>query len=70
VKHSTLFVTLLCSASLALAQAPATAASSSSNSVSRTLQAMRFRQGSNVKVMFQATEQMRGASGEAKLEGK
>ena len=31
---------------------------------------MRFRQGSNVKVMFQATEQMRGASGEAKLEGK
>jgi outer membrane protein OmpA-like peptidoglycan-associated protein len=70
VKQLTLFATLFCGASLALGQAQATAAGSSSSSVSRTLQAMRFRQGSNVKVMFQATDQMRGASGEAKLEGK
>jgi len=70
VKHLTLFATLFCGACLALAQAQAPSAGSSSNSVSRTLQAMRFRQGSNVKVMFQATDQMRGASGEAKLEGK
>ena len=70
MKQLTFFATLLCSASLALAQSQATPASSPSKSVSRTLQAMRFRQGSNVKVMFQATAQMRGASGEAKLEGK
>jgi outer membrane protein OmpA-like peptidoglycan-associated protein len=70
VKQLTFFATLLCSASLALAQSQAPPASSPSKSVSRTLQAMRFRQGSNVKVMFQATAQMRGASGEAKLEGK
>jgi outer membrane protein OmpA-like peptidoglycan-associated protein len=70
VKQLTFFATLLCSASLALAQSQAPSASSPSKSVSRTLQAMRFRQGSNVKVMFQATDQMRGASGEAKLEGK
>jgi outer membrane protein OmpA-like peptidoglycan-associated protein len=69
VKQLTLFATLLCSASLALGQSQATPAISSAH-VSRTLPAMRFRQGSNVKVMFQATEQMRGASGEAKLEGK
>jgi len=70
VKQLTFFATLLCSASLALAQSQAPPASSPSKSVSRTLQAMRFRQGSNVKIMFQATDQMRGASGEAKLEGK
>ena len=70
MKQLTFFATLLCSASLALAQSQAPPASSPSKSVSRTLQAMRFRQGSNVKVMFQATAQMRGASGEAKLEGK
>ncbi|HKR84815.1 MAG TPA: OmpA family protein [Terriglobales bacterium] len=70
MKQLTFFATLLCSASLALAQSQAPPASSPSKSVSRTLQAMRFRQGSNVKIMFQATDQMRGASGEAKLEGK
>lgn len=70
MKLLTLFATLLCGAGMALAQSQATPASSPSNSVSRTLKAMRFRQGSNVKVMFQATEQMRGTSGEAKLEGK
>src|SRR5690349_14397920 len=53
------------------AQSAAVAASGpASTSVSRTLKAMHFRQGSGVKVAFQATEQMRGASGEAKLEGK
>ena len=71
MKHLFLCATLLFSASLMTAQtssaattAPATA------SVSRVLKAMHFRQGSSVKVAFQATDQMRGASGEAKLEGK
>ena len=61
---------LLCCNSLAVAQSQTAPPSSLSGSVSRTLRAMRFRQGSNVKVMFQATDVMRGASGEAKLEGK
>src|SRR5689334_7809848 len=34
------------------------------------MKAMHFRQGSNVKVAFQATELMAGASGEARIEGK
>jgi hypothetical protein len=34
------------------------------------MKAIHFRQGSNLKVAFQATEQMRSASGEAKIEGK
>lgn len=41
-----------------------------SNAVSHTTKAMRYRPGANVKVLFQATELMPGASGEAKIEAK
>lgn len=70
MKHLFVCATLLFSASLMTAQASGTAAPAAATSVSRTLKAMHFRQGSSVKIAFQATDQMRGASGEAKIEGK
>jgi outer membrane protein OmpA-like peptidoglycan-associated protein len=67
----------LFSASLAVAQtapaSPATSSAASSsavNSVSRVMKAVHYRQGSNLKVDFRATELMANASGEAKIEGK
>ena len=70
MKHL-LCATLLFTSSVMIAQQSSPAATGpASASVSRTLKAMHFRQGSSVKVAFQATEQMRGASGEAKIEGK
>jgi outer membrane protein OmpA-like peptidoglycan-associated protein len=48
----------------------ATTASSAAGSVSRVMKAIHYRQGSNVKIAFQATDLLRGASGEAKVEGK
>ena len=66
-----LFAALFCSASLLAAQSQVSSATTASaGSVSRTLQALHFRQGGNVKLAFQATELMRGASGEAKVEAK
>ena len=71
MKHFLVCATLLLSSSLMTAQAPGTStAASAGTSVSRTLRAMHFRQGSSIKIAFQATDQMRGASGEAKIEGK
>jgi outer membrane protein OmpA-like peptidoglycan-associated protein len=49
--------------------APASAAPVT-NGVSHTTKAMRFHPGSNLKILFQATELMPGASGEAKIEAK
>ena len=71
-------VMLLGSASLLTAQSqPATstgtasaAGSSSVGSVSRTMKAVHYRQGSNLKMEFHPTELLTGASGEAKVEGK
>jgi outer membrane protein OmpA-like peptidoglycan-associated protein len=40
------------------------------NAVSRTTKAMHYRPGANIKVLFQSTELMSGASGEAKIEAK
>ncbi|HZQ20886.1 MAG TPA: OmpA family protein [Terriglobales bacterium] len=40
------------------------------NAVSHTTKAMHYRPGANVKVLFQATDLMAGASGEAKIEAK
>jgi outer membrane protein OmpA-like peptidoglycan-associated protein len=40
------------------------------NAVSHTTKAMHYRPGANVKVLFQATQLMPGASGEAKIEAK
>jgi outer membrane protein OmpA-like peptidoglycan-associated protein len=54
----------------AAAATPATAATPVSNAVSRTMKAMHYRPGSNVKVLFQPTELMPGASGEARIEAK
>ena len=71
MKYLFLCATLFFSTSLMTAQASDAAATApAASSVSRTLQAMHFRQGSSVKIAFQATDQMRGASGEAKIEGK
>lgn len=50
--------------------AGATTATPISNAVSHTTKAMRYRPGANVKILFQATELMPGASGEAKIEAK
>jgi outer membrane protein OmpA-like peptidoglycan-associated protein len=46
------------------------AATPVANAVSRTAKAMHYRPGANVKVLFQATDLMPGASGEAKIEAK
>jgi outer membrane protein OmpA-like peptidoglycan-associated protein len=43
---------------------------SAAGSVSRVMKAIHYRQGSNMKIAFQATDLMRSASGEAKVEGK
>ncbi len=74
--HALRSALLLCwFASLLTAQSQGQNSSASVNAaakarVSRTMKAMHFRQGSNLKVAFQATELMRSASGEAKVEGK
>ncbi len=71
MKYFLVCATLLLSSSLTIAQAPGTSTTASAGTnVSRTLRAMHFRQGSSIKIAFQATDQMRGASGEAKIEGK
>jgi outer membrane protein OmpA-like peptidoglycan-associated protein len=71
VKNSLRLAVLISCASLLSAQTtPAHVQPSTQGSVSRTMKAIHFRQGSNLKVAFQATEQMRSASGEAKIEGK
>ncbi len=46
------------------------ASSTAGSSVSRVMKAIHYRQGSNLKIAFQATDLLRGASGEAKVEGK
>ena len=68
-------VLLCCCAALLATRSQGQNSSASANAapearVSRTMKAMHFRQGSNLKVAFQATELMRSASGEAKVEGK
>ena len=54
----------------AAATTSANSATPVANAVSHTTKAMRYRPGANVKVLFQATELMPGASGEAKIEAK
>jgi outer membrane protein OmpA-like peptidoglycan-associated protein len=58
------------SANNATVSAASSAAVPVVNAVSRTTKAMHYRPGANVKVLFQATELMSGASGEAKIEAK
>ncbi|HEX6466536.1 MAG TPA: OmpA family protein, partial [Terriglobales bacterium] len=68
-------VLLFCSA--AMAQSPAATpstvaapASAPANSVSRTTKAVNYPRKGNLKIAFQGTELMSGASGEAKVESK
>lgn len=64
---------LLCAASLMVAQAQQSSNAvtpAKATPVSRTTKAVHYRQGGTVKTMFQATELLAGASGEAKVEGK
>jgi outer membrane protein OmpA-like peptidoglycan-associated protein len=61
---------LLLAASLAGAQAQQAANNATAGPVSRTLKAVHYRPGGTVKTLFQATELLAGASGEAKVEGK
>ena len=73
--HMLRFAALLCcSASLLAAQTQGQNSSSASSTsdarVSRTMKAIHFRQGSNLKIAFQATDLMPSATGEAKIEGK
>lgn len=49
---------------------PASTTAPAANSVSRTMKAVHYRQGSNLKIDFHATEMMASATGEAKVEGK
>ena len=72
------YLAVICAASLAAAQAPVNSAAAatsatagaSADHVSRTMKAIHFRQGSNLKIDFRGTELMTGAVGEAKVEGK
>ena len=66
----TFFVCAAITSSLAQTE-PAASASATKTVVSRTTKAMHFReQGGSVKIAFQGTNLMQGASGEAKIEGK
>jgi hypothetical protein len=71
-KH--LAATMLLCAAIALGAAqtqPAVPAPAKTGIASRTTKAMHYReQGGSVKVGFQGTNLMSGASGEAKIEGK
>lgn len=53
-----------------LSTVASTAPGSSATSVSRSMKAVHYHLGGNLKVDFRATELMAGASGQAKLEGK
>ncbi|HKW16376.1 MAG TPA: OmpA family protein [Terriglobales bacterium] len=53
-----------------IAAASTVAATPVANAVSHTTKAMHYRPGANVKILFQATQLMPGASGEAKIEAK
>jgi outer membrane protein OmpA-like peptidoglycan-associated protein len=59
------------SALIAAGQTPSPASTSAAGTaVSRTTKAVHYRQGGTVKLTFQATELLTGASGEAKLEAR
>src|SRR5205823_7369930 len=47
-----------------------TTMSAKAGSVSRTTKAVHYRQGGQLKILFQSTDLLAGASGEAKVEGK
>src|SRR5258707_13084020 len=57
------------SASAATASS-STTMSAKAGSVSRTTKAVHYRQGGQLKILFQSTDLLAGASGEAKVEGK
>src|SRR5258708_12230802 len=57
------------SASAATASS-STTMSAKAGSVSRTTKAVHYRQGGQLKILFQSTDLLAGASGEAKGEGK
>ena len=63
---------MLCAATALSAQTqPAVSAAAKTGIVSRTTKAMHYReQGGSVKIAFQGTNLLSGASGEAKIEGK
>jgi len=72
-KLSVVIIVFVCAAAaLASAQTADPAATTGSTpTVSRTIKAMHYRlQGGSTKVDFQGTDLLRGASGEAKVEGK
>lgn len=77
MKNLCLFAVLAAGTSTLAAQTQPTSATTSAastapvaNAVSHTTKAMHYRPGANVKVLFQATDLMAGASGEAKIEAK
>ena len=61
---------LVCAASLMAGQTQPASSVPKATPVSRTTKAVHYRQGGTVKTLFQATELLAGASGEAKVEGK
>ena len=61
---------LVCAATLMAAQTQPASSVTKAAPVSRTTKAVHYRQGGTVKTLFQATELLAGASGEAKVEGK
>lgn len=71
-KHLAATIVLCAATVLSAAQSqPAVSAGAKTGIVSRTTRAMHYReQGGSVKIAFQGTNLMSGASGEAKIEGK
>ena len=72
LRLATLFSASLTAAQTVTSTPAATSAAPvpGANSVSRVMKAVHYRQGSNLKIDFHATELMAGAGGEAKIEGK
>jgi hypothetical protein len=70
-KHLATTIVLCAATALGAAQTqPTVSAPAKTGIVSRTTKAMHYREGGSVKIAFQGTNLMSGASGEGKIEGK
>jgi outer membrane protein OmpA-like peptidoglycan-associated protein len=71
VKNIALAIFVFAAATLSFAQSPTPAPAAATTTVSRTTKATHYRlQGGSTKVDFQGTDLLRGATGEARVDGK